>query len=259
LEKKPNPDLALMVGDAIHNLRTALDYVVADLVPANRRRKCKFPVIHSDILATGSKTGRYLDSSEGADKLRSDFESALRGMDADAAGYIYSLQPGVALYDSSLHPLAILSALDDADKHSELVTLSHGIKDPVVTLNYGSQFELVMDSEPGTVIEEGGIVAQFLIRPRDLKTYITDQSMVDHVLETLADGNATVDVRVTGEPQVAIKIRGIDGKVAPLPEAIEELGAFIWEDALIELDHFVEVAENFRQSPISLSEVVPSP
>lgn len=247
LAKKPSPDIALMVGDVVHNLRTALDYVVAELVPLNRRRKCKFPVIHSDILATDPQTGEYLDRSEGAAILRNDFTSAVFGMDTDAAAFIYSLQPGKAPYDASTHPLAILSALDDADKHCELITVTLGIKDPEATLNYRNQFDLILKADPpGTVVEEGGIVAQFIIRPRELKTYITDQGMVDMVIAALADGNAKVGVKITGEPQVAVKLRGVQGKVAEIPGAIEDLGAFVWEDVLVTLDWYVDIAEGKR-------------
>jgi hypothetical protein len=243
LAKKPSPDLALIVGDAIHNLRTALDYVVAELVPPKRRRKCKFPVIHSDILATDPQTGEYLDRSDGADGLRSDLESALRGMNMDAAGFLYSLQPGKAPYLSAEHPLAILSALDDADKHRELTAIARGIKDPVTVLTYRDEFSLTQESEVGDVVEEGGVVAQFIIRPRDLKAYVSEQGMVELILAALADGKAKVDVKITGSPQVALKIRGVKG-LAPLPRAIEDLGSFVWDETLTTLDWYVQVAES---------------
>jgi hypothetical protein len=244
LGKKPTPDLALMVGDAIHNLRTALDYIVAELVPNDRRGHCKFPIVNSDIFATDPETGQYLNRSQGACDRRCEFESAVLGMDPDAASLIYKLQPGVAPYEASTHPLAVLSALDNADKHRELTTIARGIREPVTVLRH-PDFTLTHVSNPGDIVEEGGIVAQFKIRPRDLKTEISDQGLVDTIISALADGQAKVDVKIAGTPEVAIKIAGVKG-LAPLPGVIEELGAFVWEDVLTPLDWYVEIAEASR-------------
>ena len=38
-------DLSLIVGDAVHNLRSALDHFVYQVVPANMQESCEFPVV----------------------------------------------------------------------------------------------------------------------------------------------------------------------------------------------------------------------
>jgi hypothetical protein len=38
----------------------------------------------------------------------------------------------------------------------------------------------------------------------------------------------------------------VQGKVAEIPGAIEDLGAFVWEDVLVTLDWYVDIAEGKR-------------
>ena len=78
------------------------------------------------------------------------------------------------------HVLALLSRLDNADKHYEINTVAHGIRDPTSIL----RCQGIVATDPGFgTTEVGGIVARFVARPRDLKatTPIAARILLDNV------------------------------------------------------------------------------
>lgn len=232
LKKEPRENLSLVVGDVVHNLRASLDHLVSALVPRDRKRKGKMPVVREDIWAIDPETGEQFERF--ADD-RTSFESATKGMDPMAIEWIRDMQPyKLAKANRAQHTLAVLNTLDNADKHYELTTIAHGIKDPVTTLR-GPGFNLTHHGEG--IAEDGGIVGTIRITPRELKTYIPDQSLVDHIIDYMTQPDPKVKVEVTGTPQVAIKVAGLKG-YPPLPTAIDELMQNIWESYFLPLHIF---------------------
>ncbi len=126
ITEQPDPMIAVMLGDFVHNLRSALDYVVVASVPRQRRKSASFPVLFQDIFAR-DKNGDFVvnDASQ-----RESFETATEGLHPKARALIIMPQPyqhGAADAHSSI--LGIISRLENADKHRQLSTIGCGGQD----------------------------------------------------------------------------------------------------------------------------------
>lgn len=140
----PPTDFGLMLGDCIHNLRSALDHLVFELVRVNLKgtvpdkvaHDCGFPV--------------YGKKPPSPDELK----DRIGSIDPRAQAVIKELQPYLRGKDLYAHePLWMLHQLDISDKH-------HAIPLTVVSarqLNYG-------------VIENATIIEQHDFTPCRLKT-----------------------------------------------------------------------------------------
>jgi hypothetical protein len=106
------PEISLMFGDCIHSLRTALDYLVWQLVLAAKNEPAKenmFPVCSEPKYFTDAiKRGR------------------LKGVSEQAAARIKSLQPFNNTKPAA-DPLSILDELERIDKHRTILFTAVGI------------------------------------------------------------------------------------------------------------------------------------
>ena len=122
--EKPDPKLSAMIGDCVHNVRCALDHVVAGHAPsAGRSDKSSFPIRMKDPWETRPEGGFVFN-----DKTRRSFDHAIRHLPRDAVALIKALQPYRSPGDPHLDPLAIIAALDNADKHRQITTLLDGVE-----------------------------------------------------------------------------------------------------------------------------------
>jgi hypothetical protein len=100
---KPPLQISVIVGECLHNLRSALDYLVWQLVLANPPHeptsRNMFPICSSpELFADQLKRGR------------------LKGVSLQAQSAIEDLQP----FGDAEHPLSVLDALNNMDKHRNL-------------------------------------------------------------------------------------------------------------------------------------------
>ncbi len=106
----PNPRLALIAGDAVHNMRSALDHLVQALVTANGcdpKRSNEFPIRETE--------------PDDSDKRRK-FKAKLAGMHPDDVKAIRGLQPYANPGSQEAAWLVHLDKLDNEDKHRVLLT-----------------------------------------------------------------------------------------------------------------------------------------
>jgi hypothetical protein len=161
--EQPMPvEISLHAGDLVHNARTALDHVLARLKDhfGGDVRDGTFPITESDA----DWKGRVYPRRDG--KRR---RGPLDGLPCSARMLIYREQPHVA-YDGRRDedPLAILSALDNTDKHR---MLHHGFAYP--TAERGLDLIDVRDRRrvaqeqnvwsSGQPIEHGTVLARYII------------------------------------------------------------------------------------------------
>ena len=125
ITEQPDPMIAVMLGDFVHNLRSALDCVVVACVPKQRRKSAGFPILSQDIFATDKDGNFVVNDAEGRDR----FESAIKGLPLEARAFIISLQPYRFGNLSNVITLGLISRLENADKHRQLITLGCGGKD----------------------------------------------------------------------------------------------------------------------------------
>jgi hypothetical protein len=104
VREQPPHDFAPLIGDAVHNIRSALDHLVYELAPARVRRsgKTQFPIFTDEC--------RY----------RVLGEPMIRGIEGSERTLIERVQPWRDEVPEQ-HPLAILNRLSNLDKHRLLV------------------------------------------------------------------------------------------------------------------------------------------
>ncbi len=113
VRQEPPRELALPFGDAIQNIRAALDHLVYELAPprARRSRKLQFPI--------------FTDECEF--KVRS--PPMIEGITGDERTLIERVQPYAATNIPSDDPLAVLRKLSNRDKHRLLVPMIAALRE----------------------------------------------------------------------------------------------------------------------------------
>lgn len=111
INSQPSERWGLMIGDAIHNLRSSLDYLVCQLSldrGATLSREMEFPIFETPPRGDA-------------------FSKRVKHLPAGAVKVIRSMQP----YDGGKsvfgHKLWVISALDNADKHRRLSVVTYGL------------------------------------------------------------------------------------------------------------------------------------
>lgn len=126
----PNPLLAVVLGDVLFNVRSALDHLAVALVPAKREYRASFPILIIDPELVHSN-----DVKGDADR-RQIWEKATAGMSSAAVAIIrrnqpFSIPPALELSYVTLVPddavLYLLSRFQNADKHRRLITTAQSL------------------------------------------------------------------------------------------------------------------------------------
>lgn len=111
----------IVLGDFLFNVRSALDHLVVAIAPdRDSKRKVEFPIFTADPLKVHEHTGAYLHPEEAGK-----WNQRTTGLPADCIAELRALQP----YETARHfkrsptdqALAVLSVLQNADKHRNLV------------------------------------------------------------------------------------------------------------------------------------------
>ncbi len=128
-----DPDWTLVLGDAVHNLRAALDYLISALVTSTGgevTRRNEFPIFGiSTRRESPSYWGKINDRWE-AD-ARGEIKRKLAGAPPGTKERLKPLQPfyGTPRTDPFRHPLHQLQDLSNRDKHRRLNLLSRVASD----------------------------------------------------------------------------------------------------------------------------------
>lgn len=119
------PHWPLMIGDAVHNLRSALDHVVWAFSTRNMAvkrlqelKRIQFPIC--------TEFGDYWDAKKGQRVRRMAF------VDDTARTRIDGMQPYHGGNRAGDHPLAHLNALSNEDKHHQLIITATAIELPLI-------------------------------------------------------------------------------------------------------------------------------
>jgi|HubBroStandDraft_4_1064222.scaffolds.fasta_scaffold237795_1 hypothetical protein len=208
--EQPDPKLAIVAGDVVHNVRSALDHLAVSVAPSSRHRNASFPIQTQPIWRKDGRSYVVRDSM-----ARRHWRAAVSGMSADACRFIESLQP---YHDSrpDQSVLALLSRLENADKHRQLNVLTVGLtKITVWGTARGRTKELTIERPEHFVTEDGEELAHFYGRGGP------------------ALRNPEVDVQVRGTPLITTKVAELDkrkGRPAefmPLGELLESIIATV--------------------------------
>jgi hypothetical protein len=116
ITEPPDPSIAIVLGDCLYNIHSALDHIAVACAPRDRRHQAGFPIVVNP---------------NDAEQMRK-YDSQTRGMDPQAVAAIEFEQPhNVAKRAQpgphSVDALFTLSALQNADKHRSLAVLVPGL------------------------------------------------------------------------------------------------------------------------------------
>jgi hypothetical protein len=115
--KRPSEHLVREIGEALHAMRSSLDYLAVHVVlralPSTNERKVAFPIV---------RQSKYFGSVK---------EKCLPGVSGDLLRAFHAAQPCFGPYAKLPHldPLAILDGLEQPHKHRRLLSATPGITD----------------------------------------------------------------------------------------------------------------------------------
>jgi hypothetical protein len=233
ITEQPDPMIAVMLGDFIHNLRSALDYIVVACVPKQRRGKASFPILFKDIFAKGKNEEFMVKNAT----LRKSFESAIEGLHPKARAYIISLQP-YNFSSPDLIALGIISRLENADKHRQLITIGCGGQDFTLTFTVRGLSEPIKYHRivaTGTKFIKDNTVFPFIFSP-DFPPNGIPQSNGSFVQPS------DMDMHLTGTAKILVKVTNTEGNLPPynmLIDSLMDIALFEVREILKRLEFFV--------------------
>jgi len=219
MTEEPDPMIPIIVGECLYGIRSALDHLAVAMAPRSRKGSAAFPVEATDPWKRNDKGAFVYD-----EERRISFTSKIRGIPADAVAMIKEAQP-YRRDRPEVDALALISRLENADKHREPVGMSYGLAKFESQVRFRNHV-LAQRSEPG-LYEHGAEVAKF-----DFGfAYRTDPTF-------RPPPESEVQVEFSGTAAVAIKVAGIEGHFG-MPESLEILVAWMRDVAIPELSPFV--------------------
>ena len=190
ITEQPDPMIAVMFGDFLHNLRSALDYVVVACVPKQRRAKASFPILFQNIFAK-DKNGEFVVKDA---QLRENFETATKGLHLKARELVIKLQPYHRGVDAHRQILGIISRLENANKHRQLITIGCAGRDFDATLTvrgFPKPIKLNRPLARGEMFLKDNTVILYTL-PSDVIPFVQPSDVEVHFT-----GTAKIMVRVT--------------------------------------------------------------
>lgn len=205
---EPDARLGVIIGDCLHNLRSALDYLACGLVERNGgtvTRRTQFPILI-----------RQPTDEAGTPKL----PSIAGGVAPKVLEIIDESQPYKNREDAPTHPLLILRHLSNADKHRLLHPVAAYLKDGESALHFAGT---VLRSLPSAAVlhHEGALGAFKLPKPFDVLS------------------SANVQVEAKGQAFVAIQ-EAEPLTAEPVTHVLEAILRFVRADLVGRLHSFLD-------------------
>jgi hypothetical protein len=173
-----DPQIAIVLGDCLFDIRSALDHLAVACAPRNRKGQAGFPILEDP----------------GDRKQIEKYESLTRGMAPEAVAAIEFEQPynmkkrAPEAGPQSIDALFTLSALENADKHRSLAVLVPGLSHPMARVFWDDEAIGIMRP---AYIEAGGQVIRY--------DEFGNRIPYDKVRVTVS-GTPRVSVSVAGRP-----------------------------------------------------------
>lgn len=193
--EQPDPTIGPIVGDVIYNLRSALDHLMAALVPSERRSKVYFPIYWQGVWEP-PEPGEHPKRSKDRGRWASDTAK----VHPDALAILKANQPPLDAWDPpESHGLIILNRIATKDRHTKL---------PIVAAS--------LVAEHGECLGPDGIW-----RPVRTHDFSPSEGVPDGAEVFLPQGS--VDVKIQGTAQVFVRIRAADKGGYKIPDTLDAL------------------------------------
>lgn len=193
--EQPDPELGVVTGDFVYNVRSALDHMMAALVPSARRSAVYFPIYWQGVW-DDPKPGEH--SQRVKDRAR--WNSDTLKVDPAALAILKANQPlDDGRQPPETHGLLILNRIATKDRHTRLPIVGHS-----VTVERGR----------GQLAD--GTWVDLRTRNFDPMSGYTDDAQID-------GPNGVVKMEIEGTPRVHIKVRQNDPGGYLIPECFDDL------------------------------------
>ncbi len=135
VRERPPHKWSPIIGDIVHNMRSALDHLAWQLVIRNEctpSSKTQFPILSKDPFECNAyaKTKHWKNALDR-------WNTQTEGMNPFDIAFLKELQPYQRTYDTASHPLDRLRELSNRDKHRELHFATSAFVGPLFYLNSG--------------------------------------------------------------------------------------------------------------------------
>ena len=188
-----DPMLSMVLGDFIHNLRTALDHIaVANTAPRYRSNATSWPIETRDLFALDDEWNFVHPASD----ARVRYMYAIRGMHFIGRTVVRDSQPHISNTPHT-HVIGLLSRLDNRDKHKKLIGIA-----PVLN---GSLNVFIRGALYSTITLHTG---HFFYDRAEVYTLVLIEG------HTMRD--ADVNVECSGPASIVLQAVGVEGHEADL-------------------------------------------
>jgi hypothetical protein len=121
--RQPGDEIAIAVGDFMHNVRSGLNHLAAACTDDEHQRSVQFPIFTTD-------PGLY----QGPD-TRNSWKRQTAGIAPAAYAAIDALQPFRSPQNQTIaNGLTLVEDISNTDKHRELIILATALSEPIVTV-----------------------------------------------------------------------------------------------------------------------------
>lgn len=201
MTRQPDSMLAVIFGEFIHDLRTALDNIIGASVPLKYKSSAGFPISIENVLEI-DQLGKWVIRR---DDIGERFSSALKGLPDQAIAFVERVQPYRVGGDLETHSLALLARLDNANKHRDGIMLGCGLQNAIVTLSAkGVSKQKPLTEGRHQFTQDGAEIFR-------LSSRLTESEM---------------DVKASGTACVTMNIRGLGGDQ---PMSAFRLQSALWQ------------------------------
>jgi hypothetical protein len=197
-----NTDIPLIAADAIYNIRSSLEHLIAALAAAKDRDRLTFPVYWRGV---------WEPCVEGEDKRRRKARHVWRAIEkalpADAVAVLQRLQPpDDAGPDEKDHDLRILNHLSNTDRHAKLPVAASGVRTLQVRwkLPDGSEKAGLSEADPDSFVEDGAEIKDVPDGAVNMEEHGTPVVVIRLREKDVASHGRTVNIEIPGSLEVMV-------------------------------------------------------
>ncbi|MDA8373608.1 MAG: hypothetical protein M0Z91_05070 [Actinomycetota bacterium] len=203
LALSPSDKIPVVVGDFLHNVRSALNYLLIGMLPTTKHhRSLQYPISLKDPFGRDPATRRYLDRDP---RVRRPWRILKSELQPGAYKIVWEFQPfSAGIRPGEVNMLAMLGQLSNADKHRRLAVVSQGLEDPGWVIKTG-------DREAIRTV--GGRVAppgkEFLRLTQRASMRLTGSPLVILRAKEAGGGEPAQDIRIGALRDLLLFVRGV--------------------------------------------------
>lgn len=218
-EENPDPKLAMILGDFMHNIRAALDHLACACVPKDKRKSAGFPVTTKNLWER--RGWRFVHRKRNDVQDRAGFGRRIKHMPREARAVVHALQP----YNRDIpafHTLYMVNRLDNFDKHRSLILTNVSLHDIRAVLN-------VFESPTSTMFVKVPVIRRDCKNGADL---FAAEPPEGHTLDS------KVQVEIDGTPRITVDLRSHRER-AEVTDIMHATIAHLWMTVFPSLEPFV--------------------